>query len=89
VSEDLPEGRYEGYKLGKYRHGFGTFYYKEGGKYCGEWIKNRMEGKGVLYYASNKIAYEGEWKEDMLHGYGVLYNENIEVLNDDFDYSHL
>jgi len=57
VSEDLPEGRYEGYKLGKYRHGFGTFYYKEGGKYCGEWIKNRMEGKGVLYYASGKIAY--------------------------------
>jgi hypothetical protein len=33
-----------------------------------------MEGKGVLYYSSGKIAYEGEWKQDRLHGYGVLYN---------------
>jgi len=48
-----------------------------------------MHGKGVLYYSSGKIAYEGDWKEDMLHGYGVLYNENIEVLNEDFDFSHL
>ena len=39
-----------------------------------------MEGKGVLYYSSGKIAYEGEWKADMLHGYGVLYNEHIEEL---------
>ena len=27
VSEVLKEGRYEGYKLGNFRHGFGTFYY--------------------------------------------------------------
>lgn len=34
------------------RHGFGTFYYEEGGKYCGEWNKNKMEGRGALYYTN-------------------------------------
>jgi len=62
VSEKFEEGQYEGYKLGGCRHGFGSFYYEEGGKYCGEWVQNKMEGKGVLYYSSGKIAYEGEWK---------------------------
>ena len=28
VCEELKEGRYEGYKVGKFRHGFGTFYYE-------------------------------------------------------------
>jgi hypothetical protein len=56
------------------RHGYGTFYYLEGGKYTGEWKDNRMDGKGTLYYYNQKIAYEGEWKEDRLWGYGILYN---------------
>jgi hypothetical protein len=59
VSEKLEEGQYEGYKLGGYRHGFGSCYYAEGGKYCGEWVRDKMEGRGVLYYPSGKIAYEG------------------------------
>lgn len=58
------------------RHGFGTFYYHQGGKYCGEWLKNKMQGRGALYYDNNQLAYEGEWSEDQLHGFGVLYNEN-------------
>jgi hypothetical protein len=56
------------------RHGYGTFYYLEGGKYTGEWKDNRMDGKGTLYYYNQKVAYEGEWKEDRLWGYGILYN---------------
>ena len=43
----------------------------------------------MLYYTSGKIAYEGEWQSNRLHGYGVLYNENIEVLEQEFDYGHL
>jgi hypothetical protein len=48
-----------------------------------------MEGRGVLYYASGKIAYEGEWKQDRLDGYGVLYNESIGILREEYDCSHL
>lgn len=35
-----------------------------------------MQGKGKLYYASGKLAYEGNWSQDQIHGYGKLYNEN-------------
>lgn len=89
VTEEMRDGRYEGYKVGKYRHGFGTFYYSDGGKYCGEWVKNKMQGRGVLYYKNLKIAYEGEWNQDQLQGYGVLYNEKISVLDREFDFGHL
>lgn len=80
ITEFFKEGKYEGYKVGRCRHGFGTFYYNDGGKYCGEWLKNRMQGRGILYYASGKLAYEGEWYQDKLSGYGVLYNDKIEPL---------
>ena len=49
----------------------------------------KMQGRGVLYYASGKIAYEGEWKQNRLHGYGVLYNECIKVIEGEIDYRHL
>lgn len=35
VTEQYTRGRYEGYKENGKRQGFGTFYYEEGGKYCG------------------------------------------------------
>jgi hypothetical protein len=37
VNETYQKGEYKGYKLNGLRHGTGTFYYKEGGKYIGEW----------------------------------------------------
>jgi len=46
------------------RHGTGRFYYQDGGLYDGEWIKNKMYGKGVLYYQSGQRAYDGEWVND-------------------------
>jgi hypothetical protein len=60
--------------LNNWRHGYGVFYYTQGGKYAGEWCKNKMQGRGALYYANDQIAYEGEWFNDKLHGYGILYN---------------
>lgn len=59
VTEQYSRGRYEGYKENGMRQGFGTFYYEEGGKYSGEWIKNKMEGRGALYYSNGELAYEG------------------------------
>lgn len=41
------------------REGKGVFYYKEGGKFIGDWKENKMHGHGVLYYKSNAIAYDG------------------------------
>lgn len=87
MTENYSKGRYEGQKKGKLRHGFGTFYYKEGGKYTGDWKENKMSGKGILYYVNDQVAYDGEWKEDRLWGYGVLYNEDPHTLNHSFNYA--
>ena len=45
-----------------------------------------MHGKGTLYYASGKIAYEGNWADDKFEGYGILINEVPVTIYDDFDY---
>lgn len=45
-----------------------------------------MNGRGVLSYASGKIAYDGNWEEDRFHGFGALYNENPAELLECFDY---
>ena len=50
VDEAYQKGHYKGYKLNGLRHGKGTFNYKEGGRYEGEWSKNKMNGKGTLFY---------------------------------------
>lgn len=55
---------YKGYKWEGMRHGFGVFYYQDGGMYEGEWRFNKMQGKGKLYYQSGKLAYEGDWAND-------------------------
>lgn len=86
VSEKYTRGKYEGTKLNGKRHGFGTFYYSEGGRYVGNWVENKMHGKGTLYYPNQKIAYEGHWENDQLSGYGVLYNEEVTPLRNPFDY---
>jgi hypothetical protein len=71
------------------RQGYGVFYYADGGKYAGEWVKNKMQGRGALYYANDQIAYEGEWYNDKLHGYGVLYNEQPTYLAQAIDFKAL
>ena len=86
VSENYTRGRYEGTKLNGKRHGYGTFFYSEGGKYVGEWLENKMHGEGTLYYPSQKVAYKGQWENDQLSGHGVLYNEEVTVLRTPYDY---
>lgn len=48
-----------------------------------------MHGKGILYYASGKIAYDGDWVEDKFDGYGLLYNENPVAFTSQFDFRDL
>lgn len=80
---------YKGYKWEDMRHGFGVFYYQDGGMYEGEWRFNRMQGKGKLYYQSGKLAYEGDWVNDQFEGLGKLYNEYPEITNQPLNYRNL
>ncbi len=48
-----------------------------------------MDGKGVLFYESNRPAYDGFWKNDQFNGFGVLYNEYPEEMYELFDFINL
>ena len=78
--------RYEGYKLNGMRHGFGKFFYQDGGRYEGDWKNNQMNGMGKLFYQSNKLAYDGQWLNDQFEGKGTLFNEDPVPLGNNFDY---
>lgn len=51
--------------------GLGIFFYRDGGKYEGEWVQNRRHGRGKMIYADGNV-YEGDWQEDKRDGPGVL-----------------
>ncbi len=60
--------------------------FEDGAYYEGEFIDDKMNGKGVLYYSKNVPAYDGQWYNDQFQGYGILYNESPQQLNSEFDF---
>ncbi|CAI2379165.1 unnamed protein product [Moneuplotes crassus] len=53
------------------KHGTGTYKWKDGRMYVGDWVDGVKEGKGNHYWPHGD-QYEGEWKNDKRHGQGVL-----------------
>ena len=49
---------------------FGSYTWKDGNKYVGEWQFGKMHGHGTYTYPK-KYKYVGEWKEAKIHGYGT------------------
>ena len=47
--------------------GKGTYFYKNGDVYEGEWQLDRREGMGKMIYANGKIE-EGKWMKDEFVG---------------------
>lgn len=50
---------------------FGTYFYLDGGRYEGDWVDDRIHGKGKSVY-SNGNVYDGEWTDGRINGYGTL-----------------
>ncbi len=46
---------------------FGTYYYLDGGRYEGEWVDDRIHGKGKSVYANGNV-YDGEWTDGRING---------------------
>ena len=44
----------------------------EEGKYYGEHINGKKEGRGIFVSSGGHIRYEGEWAGDLKHGWGEL-----------------
>ena len=54
---DKEVGReYVGEKKGNLKHGQGRYQFEKGGAfYEGQWINNKMEGKGETYFREGKL----------------------------------
>ena len=53
------------------------------GKYVGELINDKREGKGIMYYTDGD-RYEGEWKNDLFEGKGIYYYKSGSRYEGDF-----
>lgn len=56
-------GRYEGFWKGGFKHGEGTFWYRNGNvQYEGEWQAGEPHGMGKVYNIEGELKYEGEFR---------------------------
>jgi len=55
-------------------HGEGSFYWKDGSSYQGEYQHGRKHGFGTFNFSKGK-QYKGDWVNGRQHGKGVIYNK--------------
>ena len=53
----------------------GTYYYPDGAKYEGEFVRNKKEGNGTFYW-DDQTRWEGTWVNNKMDGIGTYYNGN-------------
>ena len=58
------------------REGFGVMIYKDGTKYQGEFINDKVEGYGLYYNKEGRLVYEGYWKNGKRNGIGIYHAED-------------
>ena len=64
--------------------GRGIFFWNTGIKYIGNFSKNKIHGKGILYNKYNKLIFEGNFFGSKKNGYGCIYSENGEYYEGNF-----
>jgi len=47
----------------------GVLFCADKGKYDGEWVEDKKEGRGVFNYSNGEI-YDGDWSDDKKNGQG-------------------
>ncbi|NDW18024.1 hypothetical protein D0T53_03720 [Dysgonomonas sp. 216] len=74
---NYPSGeKYEGYVNSlEQKHGKGTYTWRSGNKYVGDWDKDRATGYGT-YYSHEGWRYEGQFHNAEFHGKGTYYFAN-------------
>lgn len=48
------------------KHGEGTYQYKNGDTYAGQWMFGKKNGQGVYTYAATKMKLMGAWKDNKI-----------------------
>merc|ERR1711976_457497 len=88
--------RYEGTMIGNKKSGFGEMTYANGNKYFGQWLHDKMTGKGVFYdnqavekvLHPTKFKYIGTFKDGYLEGPGEIEMTNQSRDTQKFDRSY-
>ena len=60
------------------RKGKGSYYYKNGDSFEGDWVSDKRSGKGKLIMKDGSI-YTGEFMNDMAEGNGVFTDANKNI----------
>ena len=70
---------YDGFMVGRNRHGAGTLVWKDGARYEGDWVANEMAGNGILRFP-NGSTFQGSFSHNNPNGRGTLTTINNEQL---------
>lgn len=57
------------------RSGFGTQIFPDGARYVGEWVDNKVQGKGTFYH-TNGDTFDGTFIADKANGHGTYTHSN-------------
>jgi hypothetical protein len=68
---------------GNCRDGLGTFIYKSGSRYEGQFADGNRNGKGIMYFVNGDM-YRGSWADDKINGYGRYIAANGETYEGNF-----
>ena len=67
-------GSYEGDIVGSKANGIGTCKFSDGSVYSGEWLNNKMHGKGKMSFSGEtqiQECYEGQFENSAYEGTGI------------------
>ena len=56
----------------------GTYFWKNGNKYVGQWQKNKLHGQGTFTWKSGN-KYVGQWQKGKQHGQGIKTYNNGKI----------
>ena len=80
---------YEGSFVDEAFHGFGTYVFKDGSVYEGEWHRGKRFGYGHLRCKPEDYVYEGYFDSDRRHGEGVISWGNGAFYMGKWDYGQI
>ncbi|XP_049916785.1 radial spoke head 1 homolog [Epinephelus moara] len=62
---------------------YGTYRFKNGARYVGDYYHNMKHGQGT-FYCPDGSKYEGSWVEDLRQGHGVYTYPNGDTYDGDW-----
>ncbi len=86
ITIETDRGVYVGGYKGGMLEGFGSFYFKNGSRYKGEWKKSMRHGFGIMTTHRGGSSYEGEWKDDAPSGYGKMTRSDGSIISGYFSH---